>query len=58
MVDQSVNHRRGDDRVAEDFSPCGERLVGHDDDRASFVARGNQLEEQVGGLGIERDVRA
>jgi hypothetical protein len=40
----------GDDVVAEDLAPATERLVGGDDQRGAFVAAGDELEEQVGGL--------
>jgi hypothetical protein len=33
-----------------------ERLVGRDDEAGSFIASRDKLEEQVGGLGLERDV--
>ena len=46
----------GDDVVSERFTPAAELLVGGDDQAGSFVARGQQLEEQVGGFGFERDV--
>src|SRR3990172_3186362 len=51
VVDEAVDHVSGNDRIAEDLPPGGEGLVGRDDDRASFVAGGDELEEKVGGLG-------
>src|SRR3984957_19972912 len=56
VVDEAVDHGGGDGVVAEDLAPAAERLVGRDDEAGSFVASGYQLEEQVGGLGFERDV--
>jgi hypothetical protein len=56
VVDESVDHRGGDDVVAEDFAPAAEGFVGRDDQRGAFVAGGDELEEQVRGLGFERDV--
>ena len=56
VVDEAVDHGGGDDVVAEHFAPAAERLVGGDDQAGPFVARGHQLEEQVGGFGLERDV--
>jgi hypothetical protein len=56
VVDESVDHGGGDDVVAEDFAPAAEWLVGCDDQRGSFVAGADELEEQVGGFGFERDV--
>jgi hypothetical protein len=37
-------------------SPQSERLVGGDYEAGALVAGGDELEEQVGGLGLERDV--
>jgi len=56
VVDEPVDHRGGDDVVAEDFAPATERFVGGDDQGGAFVAGGDELEEQVGGLGFEGDV--
>ena len=56
VVDEAVDHRRGDDVVAEDFAPAAERLVGRDDQRGALVAGADELEEQVRGFGFERDV--
>jgi hypothetical protein len=55
-MDQAVDHGGGHNGIAEDFSPATEGLVGGDDHRRPFVARRHQLEEQVGGLGLEGDV--
>ena len=56
MVDEPVDHGGGDDVVAEDLAPAAEGLVGGDDQAGAFVAAGDELEEQVGGLGFEGDV--
>ena len=56
VVDEAVDHGGGDGVVAEDLAPAAERLVGRDDEAGSFVAARDELEEQVGGLGLERDV--
>jgi len=56
VVDEPVDHGCGDDVVAEDFAPPAERFVGRHDEAGSFVAVGHQLEEQVRGLGLERDI--
>ena len=50
MVDEAVDHRGCDDVVGEDFAPAAEGLVGGDDQRGPFIAAGDQLEEEVGGL--------
>ena len=55
VVDEAVDHCGGDDVVAEDLAPAAERLVAGDDQAGSFVAGGDELEEQVGGLGLEGD---
>jgi hypothetical protein len=54
VVDESVDQGGGDHRVAEDLAPLLEAAVGGDDDRAAFVAAGDQGEEQVGELPFER----
>ena len=56
MVDEPVDHGGGHDVVAEHFAPAAELLVGGDDQRGSFVAGGDELEEQVRGFGFEGDV--
>jgi site-specific DNA recombinase len=39
VVDEPVDHRRGDGVVAEDLAPAAEFLVGGDDQAGAFVAR-------------------
>jgi hypothetical protein len=56
VVDESVDHGSGDDLVAEDFAATAERLVGGDDQAGALIAAGDELEEQVGCFGFERDV--
>ena len=56
MVDEPIDQSGGDHRVAEDLTPLLEAAVGGDDDRAAFVAAGDEGEEQVGGLAFEREV--
>ena len=55
-MDEPVDHRRGDDLVAEDLAPGRERLVRGDDHAGALVAGGDEAEHQVRGLGVERDV--
>jgi hypothetical protein len=55
-VDEPVDEGGGDHGVAEDFAPGLEAAVAGDDDRAAFVAAGDQGEEQVGGLAFQRQV--
>jgi hypothetical protein len=56
VMDEPVDHGCGDGVVAEDLAPAAEGLVGGDDDAGGLVAGGDELEEQAGGLGLERDV--
>jgi hypothetical protein len=53
VVDEVVDHGGDDDVVAEGFAPAAERLVAGDDQAGSFVAGGDQLEEEVGCFGFE-----
>src|SRR4051812_25765412 len=55
-VDEAVDEGGGDHRVAEDFAPGFEAAVAGDDDRAAFVAPGDEGEEQVRGLAFEWEV--
>jgi hypothetical protein len=56
MVDQAVDHRGGGDLVAEHLAPPAEGLVAGHDQRGALIPGRDQLEEQVGGLGLEGDV--
>jgi hypothetical protein len=56
VVDEAVDHGRGDHVVAEDLTPAAEWLVAGDDQAGPFVAGRDELEEQVGRLGLEGDV--
>ena len=56
VVHKSVDHRGGDDVVAEHLAPAAEGLVAGDDQRGAFVAAGDELEEQVRRFGFEGDV--
>ena len=38
VMEESVEQRRGDDRVAEDVAPFGEAAVGGEDHRTLFVS--------------------
>src|SRR5215211_3353547 len=53
VVDDAVDHGGGDGLVAEDVSPAGEGQVAGEDQRGVFVAAGDELEEQVGGVLFE-----
>ncbi len=52
VVDEAVDERGGDHRVAEDLAPSLESAIRGDDDRAAFVAARDEREEQVGGLAL------
>jgi hypothetical protein len=56
VVDEPVDERGGDHRVAEDFAPGFKAAVAGEDDRAAFVAARDQREEQVRGLALEREI--
>ena len=51
-----VDQGGGDHGVAEDLAPLLEAAVAGDDDRAAFVAAGDEREEQVGGLAFQWEV--
>jgi len=55
-VHEPVDEGGGDHGVAEDLAPGFEPAIAGDDDRAAFVAAGDQCEEEVGGLPFEREV--
>jgi hypothetical protein len=56
VVDEPVDEGGGDHRVAEDLAPLLEAAVRGDADRAALGAAGDEREEQVGGLPLERQV--
>jgi hypothetical protein len=56
VVNEPVDEGGGDHGVAEDLAPGLEAAVAGDDDRAAFVAAGDQGEEQIGRLAFEREV--
>src|SRR5258708_6443022 len=53
---ETVNHGGGHGVVTEDLAPAAEGFVGADDQAGPLVSGRHQLEEQVGGLALERDV--
>lgn len=50
-MQQPIEDRRRDDRMAEDGAPLAVAFVGSQDDAAPFVARADQLEEDRGAEG-------
>ena len=55
-VGDAVDDRFREPRVGEDLAPFAEREVGGDDQRAAFVAFGDDLEDELGGAVGEREV--
>ena len=55
-MDEAVDHRRGHGLVTEDSAPAAEGQVAGEDQLGVFVAAGDELEEQVRGVLLERDV--
>ena len=56
MVQQPIQQRGGDDRIAEDFAPLDKAAIGCENHGALFVAGEDELEEQVGGAGRDRQI--
>jgi hypothetical protein len=56
VVDDAVDHGGSDGLVAEDPAPAAERQVAGEDQRRVLVAGGDELEEQVCGVLLERKV--
>ena len=56
MMQQPIQDRRRDQRVAKDFSPRPEAVVRGEDNGASLIPPGDELEEEVGAVLIKRDV--
>lgn len=56
VVEQAVEQRGGDDRITEDLAPVGKAAVAGQDDGALFVTGVDQLEEQVGAAGGDRQI--
>src|SRR3546814_5206946 len=55
-MEQSIEERGGDDRIAEHLAPFGKAVVGGEDHGAAFIAGVDQLEEQVAAAGDDRQV--
>jgi hypothetical protein len=56
VVDEAVDHGRGDHVIAEHLTPAAERLVAGDDQGGALIAGRDELEGQVGRLRLEGDV--
>ena len=55
-VQETVEHRGGHGRVAEDFTPPADAAVACDDDRRFHVSLGDDLEERGCAFGLEWQV--
>src|SRR5947208_588512 len=56
VVEETVEDGGGDHGVPEDVAPCAEALIARQDDRAPLVAAGDELEEEIGAVAVDRDV--
>jgi hypothetical protein len=50
MVEEPVENRRGDHRIAKHVAPGAEALIAGEQDRALLIAPRDELEEQIGAL--------
>lgn len=53
VMEQAIEDGGSDDGIAEHGAPLADRAVGGDEQAAALVAPRHELEEQVGGIGIE-----
>ena len=56
VVEQAIEDRRGHDGVAEYRAPFPHAAIAGHQQATPFVAPGHPLEEQMGGVGFERQV--
>jgi hypothetical protein len=56
LVGEAVDDCLGEPRVVENLGPLAEGQVGGDDQRAAFVAFGEDLEDELGGAVGEGEV--
>ena len=56
VVKQAVEDGGGHDRIAEDLAPFADGAVAGDEQAAAFVAARHELEEEVRGVRLERQV--
>jgi hypothetical protein len=55
-MQQAIQDGRGDDGVPKHLAPLAEALVGGEHDRAPLIAAGDELEEEVRPMLVNRDV--
>src|SRR5437879_12948534 len=56
MVEQAIEDRRRHDGIAEHGSPLADRTIAGEQEAAALVAARDELEEEMGGLGLEGKV--
>jgi len=56
VAEQPVEDGGGDDGIAEHGSPFADRAVGGDQHAATRVTARDELEEEMGGVGVERQI--
>jgi hypothetical protein len=56
VMEDPVKDGRGDDRIAENLVPLAEAAVGGQDERPLFIAPGDELEEKVRPVTVDRDI--
>src|ERR1700733_13966521 len=56
MMQQAIEDRGGDDRVAEDRTPLAVAFVGSENDAAPFVAGADELEENRRAQIVQRQI--
>ncbi len=56
MMEDAIKDGDRDDRTSEDLSPFSDGTVGGDEDQALLIASGGELEEEMGGVGLEGEI--
>ena len=56
VVHEPIDHCAGGIGIGENLRPIGEREVCRETDACTFVSPRNDLEEQIGGLTLKRNV--
>ena len=57
VADLAIDERRRGGGVREDAGPLAKRQIRREDETAAFAAAADDLEEEVGGPGVERGER-
>ena len=53
---QPVKDSRSNDRITEDFVPLTKTSIRGQDHRSSFIAPGDELEEEVSAVAVDRNI--